>query len=445
MRNAIKKNLLADHRTDISRCVRCGACSTVCPSFLADRRESRSPRGRMALIEAVLDGKLKVSDVYKDRLATCTGCMACESACASGVPFSLVIEAAKEQAVRESGPGIVAGIVSAALKRPVLMRSLAWLAPVALHYSGDAVKGNEARVRSAVRHDPHPCPSPLEGEGKRERGLFQRGVRSEKKSKQDTRGRVAFFPGCAVRYFQPDIEQATITVLEALGYEVIVPEGLQCCGRPYLSLGDREAAEKLAAKNADILSSLDVDAIVTSCASCGLTFKKEYPGLLDATGREQVRVLDIHEFLSGNLAGLELGAVNEQVTWHDPCHLGRGQGLSGLAREVLREIPGIELVEMKQPDRCCGFGGIMRLSHPTLSGTIGEAKARDIALTGASLAVTGCPGCRMQIADSLKRAASDIRVVHTVQVIAEALKIADCGFQIADLESTTEGKQGNKK
>lgn len=397
-------NSLDRYRKDITRCVRCGACSTVCPSFLADRRESRSPRGRIALIEAVLDGKLRVSDVYKDRLATCTGCMACESACASGVPFSLVIQAAKEQAVQESGPGIVAGIVSAALKRPVLMRSLAWLAPVALRYSGETLKGKSAVQSSKFR------------------------VRSKTEIKK-SKGRVAFFPGCAVRYFQPDIEQASISVLEALGYEVIVPEGLQCCGRPYLSLGDRAAAEKLAAKNADILSELDADAIVTACASCGLTFKKDYPGLLDAGGREQVHVLDIHEFLAGKLAGLELGMVNEQITWHDPCHLGRGQGLGGTAREVLAGIPGITLVEMKQPERCCGFGGVMRLSHPALSDTIGDAKAKDIAGTGAALAVTGCPGCRMQITDSLKRAASDIRVVHTVQVIEKALRSAECGLR----------------
>jgi len=95
----------------------------------------------MALIEAVLDGKLRISDVYKDRLATCTGCLACESACASGVPFSRIILAAREQAVRESGPGIVASVVSATLKNPILMRSIAWLAPVALHYKGGSVKG----------------------------------------------------------------------------------------------------------------------------------------------------------------------------------------------------------------------------------------------------------------------------------------------------------------
>ena len=382
----------------------------------------------MALIEAVLDGKLRVSDVYKDRLATCAGCLACESACASGVPFSRIILAAREQAVQESGPGIVAGVVSAALKNPVLMRSLAWLAPVALHYGKRAVKGLGTRVRSAGRHDPHPCPSPLEGEGKRERGLFQRGVRNEKKSRT-TKGRVAFFPGCAVDQFQPDIGSATVRVLEALGYEVVLPVGFVCCGRPFLSLGDRSAAEELARKNHDLLAALDVHAVVTSCASCGLTFKKDYPALLAPSGREPVLVQDIHEFLAGKTGDLDLAPAPMKVTWHDPCHLGRGQGLSKTGREVLMAVPGIELVEMKHPDRCCGFGGVMRVSHPSLSSAIGEAKAKDIAGTHADVVIAGCPGCRMQIADSLGRIGSDTEVVHTVQVIEAALRNAECGVR----------------
>ena len=428
MKNADPTSL-DKYRKDITKCVRCGACSTVCPSFLADRRESRSPRGRMALIEAVLDGKLRVSDVYRDRLATCTGCMACESACASGVPFSTIIQAAKEQAVQETGPGIVAGLVSAALKRPLLMRSLAWLAPVALHYRKGSVRGQGKTDTGSGRHG---------DAGTQGKGKIDRGTRGQGEAEQRTKGRVAFFPGCAVSYFQPDIGDAATVVLEALGYEVIVPDGLKCCGRPYLSLGDRAAAEKLAEKNADILMSLDADAIVTACASCGLTFKKEYPALLTTSGREQVRVLDIHEFLNGKVAGLDLQPVNARVTWHDPCHLGRGQGLAQIARDVLRSVPGIELVEMKDPAQCCGFGGVMRVSHPSLSGAIGEKKARDVSATQASMVATGCPGCRMQIADALRHAGTEAEVIHTVQVIETALREAGQG------DAATRGK-GDKK
>jgi len=357
----------------------------------------------MALIEAVLDGKLRVSDIYKDRLATCTGCLACESACASGVPFSRIILAAREQAVRESGPGILTSVVSAALKSPLLMRSLAWLAPVALHYAGGSIRPIQ---RSKFK---------IQKGGKHKTG-------GRKDSAAGPKGRVAFFPGCAVDRFQPDIGTATVTVLEALGYEVVVPPGLVCCGRPFLSLGDRSAAEELARKNHDLLASLDVDAVVTSCASCGLTFKKEYPTLLAPSGRKPVGVLDIHEFLAGKIEKLDLAPVPVKVTWHDPCHLGRGQGLSKTGREVLKAVPGVELVEMHYPDRCCGFGGVMRVSHPSLSNAIGGSKAKDIEATKADVVIAGCPGCRMQIADALRRAGSHAEVVHTVQVIEAALR-----------------------
>lgn len=367
----------------------------------------------MALIEAVLDGKLRVSDVYKDRLATCTGCLACESACASGVPFSRIILAAREQALRESGPGIVAGLVSAALKNSVLMRSLAWLAPVALHYGKGSAKGHGTRLRSE-----------------------ERTARKKKDQGRNTKGKIGFFPGCAIEQFQPDIGSATVRVLEALGYEVVTPARSVCCGRPFLSLGDRSAAEELARKNHDLLAALDVDTVVTSCASCGLTFKKDYPTLLAPSGRELVRVQDIHEFLAGKTGDLDLSPVAMKVTWHDPCHLGRGQGLSKTAREILNAVPGIELIEMKYPDRCCGFGGVMRVSHPALSGTIGNAKAKDIAGTQAEIVITGCPGCRMQIADSLRRTGSETEVVHSVQVLDAALRNAGSFVKRAELETT---------
>jgi glycolate oxidase iron-sulfur subunit len=395
---------LERYRKEISRCVRCGACSAVCPSFLADRRESRSPRGRMALIEAFLNGALPASRLYRDRLATCTGCLACEAVCASGTPVAAVVQAAKEQAVSESGSGVVTSVIAAGLRHPGMMRSLAWLAPVALHFSKDAVIG-KAFEEAARRTD-------------RETG--RHGVRARR---TENKGKVAFFPGCAVKYFQRDIADATITVLERLGYEVVVPGGLQCCGRPFLSLGDREAAAVLARKNREVLASLDVPVVVTACASCGLTFKRDYPALLADRRRPTVAVLDIHEFLADKLDRLELGPRPGRVTVHDPCHLGRGQGLAGTLRRVLRAVPGVDLAEMQAPDRCCGFGGVMRATHPSLSMEIGEAKAKDIRKTGASLVVTGCPGCRMQIADSLRRIDSGSSVLHTIQVIAEAMEV----------------------
>lgn len=373
-------------------------------------------------MEAVLDGRLAVSAAYRDRLATCTGCLACEAQCPAGVPVTTIIHAAKEQAVAESGPGVIGAAIAASLRRPALMRSLAWLAPTALHFSGRAVKGQGSGVK-----------------GKRARSA-ERGVRSDGGTGRTANGRVLFFPGCAVSYFQQDIGRDAAAVLGGLGYEVVVPEGLVCCGRPFLSLGDRETAAELARKNSAVLAGLDADVVVTACASCGLTFKRDYPGLLASSGRKPVAVLDIHELLAGKLDALELAAGPSRITVHDPCHLGRGQGLAKALREVLRQVPGTDLVKMTAPERCCGFGGVMRATHPGLSQAIGAAKAEDIVRTGAQVVVTGCPGCRMQIADSLRRAGSDAMVLHTVQVIEAAMRNAGC--RIRDAEGTAAGAKG---
>jgi len=402
--------LLEKYRKEMSRCVKCGSCSAVCPSYLHERDESFSARGRMTLIKAVLDGRLSFSGILKDRLATCTTCLACEASCPSNVPVTEIIQAAKEQAVAESGMGMIKNVIATLVKQPALFRAAAWLAPVVLHYSrqGPGAGG----------------PGPEGSRGRRERSTLN----VQRSKETGRRGRVAFFPGCAVDYFQPDIGKAAIGVLSTIGYDVIVPEDLKCCGRPLLSLGDRRGAEELAAYNAALFEALEVDTIVTACASCGLTFKKEYPTLLRPGAKTPV-VLDINEFLSGRIAGIDLNPVRKSVTINDPSHLGRGQGLSRTVRDLLQAIPGITLVEMKDPERCCGFGGVMRITHRALSDSIAVDKVNNIIATRAAVVATGCPGCCMQIADALRRHGSDIGVVHPVQLLEEA-------FTSAELEST---------
>ena len=369
----------------------------------------------MALVKAVLEKKLPASDIYKDRLATCTGCLACEASCPSGVPVAEIIQAAKEQAVQELGTGIIDRIVSEVLKHPASLRATAWLAPLVLHYSKTGYPAGGKGLDGDTEY--------------RAQSTLEAATRSLEPGQ---RGRVAFFSGCAIDNFQPEIKRATKNVLNSLGYEVIHPKGLKCCGRPLLSLGLRTAAEEHAAHNIAILSAIKADAIVTACASCGLTFKRDYPTLLRSDGKP-LNILDIHEFLSMRLGEMSFAPYAGSVTIHDPCHLNRGQGLSKVLRNLLRSIPQLTIREMKNADRCCGFGGVMRVTHQKLSDSIAEAKARDIIATNASTVVTGCPGCSMQIANALMRAGSTITVMHTVQVLEKALPNAKCGLHYSAL------------
>jgi glycolate oxidase iron-sulfur subunit len=362
----------------------------------------------MALIKAVLDKRLGMSDITIDRLATCTACLACEISCASNVPVTGIIQAAKEQAREEAGTGLVKTIIAGVLKHPALFRAAAWFAPLPLHYRKGRGIGFGSRPALARAFANAGCG----------RSSEKIGARHAKKGK--FRGRVAFFPGCAVENLQPDLGSASIAALERLGYEVMVPEGLKCCGRPLFSLGDRKGAVELAAHNSALLAGLEADAMVTACASCGLTFKREYPKLLPPNVKRPV-LLDIHEFLVDKLGDIRFTPLNKSITVHDPCHLGRGQGLSKTVRDLLHRIPGITLLEMQNADRCCGFGGMMRLTHHDLSNGIAEEKVKSIIATSAPVVATGCPGCRMQITDALRRAGSDVAVLHPVQVLEIAM------------------------
>jgi Fe-S oxidoreductase len=252
-----------------------------------------------------------------------------------------------------SGTGIINRLIAGVVKHPAAFRASQWLAPVVLRYSRIADCGMSRTSRDKLHAE------------------FRR--RDEKSKTTDSKGKVVFFPGCAIEHFQPEIGKATVRVLNSIGYDVIVPHGFKCCGRPLLSLGDRAAAEALAESNSSLLAGIGADAIVTACASCGLTFKKEYPKLL-RSGAKTPAILDIHEFLASRISGLKLGPVKKTVTWHDPCHLGRGQGLSGTARDILRAVPGLVLEEMRDADRCCGFGGVMRVTHSRLSNGIAEER-----------------------------------------------------------------------
>jgi glycolate oxidase iron-sulfur subunit len=368
----------------------------------------------------MLDKRLPLSAIFRDRLATCTSCLACETACPSNVPVTAIIQAAKEDAVRASGRSLIGSFVGAALTHDRAMRSLAWLAPVVLRYAGMEGGGRSRISDFGLR-------------------IEERGTGRENEKRPGSKGRIAFYPGCAIKHFQPDIGTAAVAVLERAGYDVVVLDDAACCGRPLLSLGDREAAQAVAEQNQRLFSSLPVEAVVTACASCGLTFKGEYPTLLALSGTLPMPVLDIHELLAGAMDALQPGKIAQRITWHDPCHLGRGQGLAKTARAVLQSLPGIELVETAHPGQCCGFGGIMRIGHHRLSNAIGDVRAKELIDTAAPVVVTGCPGCRMQLAESLKRAGSDAVVLHTVQMIE--MRISDRGMRNEEKKGPGAGKK----
>ncbi|MDH4099505.1 MAG: (Fe-S)-binding protein [Nitrospirota bacterium] len=415
--------LLEKYRDDIYKCIRCGACRAVCPTFAAELDETMTARGRMALVEAVLDGKLPLTDRFVEKMSTCIGCMACSADCPSGVPVEEIILAVRAEIARSRGMNPLQKLIA----RNVLVPG--WLlGPLS------RIGGLTERVLR-----PFSFLSPFQWKGMARKfpdisGLPLRDSYPEVvRPKGEVKGRVAFYVGCNINLVYTDIGRSMISLLTRLGIEVVMPSDEVCCGAPLLGLGERETVIDLAAKNLQAFANLDVDAIVLGCPTCGHMLKK-YPEMV-AEARPELKeeaeafaakVMDINDYLLKftDITSLLANAGLDQlrVTYHDPCHLKRGMGISKEPRSLIGTVPGVTLAEMSAPDRCCGFGGTFSLSHYDLSMKVGEMKAEDIRGTDAELVITSCPGCRMGLEDLLDKSGQEIPVKHVVQLLDEALK-----------------------
>ena len=230
--------------------------------------------------------------------------------------------------------------------------------------------------------------------------------------------------GCAKNYIFQNIGESTIEVLQHNGIEVVMVEDELCCGIPFLSNGDRATASTLARKNIECFTSLDVDAVITSCATCGSTLK-DYESWLGDEKAKQLSslVMDIHKYLAEHTDYTNgLGPIDKKVTWHDPCHLSRGQGMKDEPRNILRAIPGLQFVEMRKPCNCCGFGGEVSFNDYEMSMAVARGKVEDIANSGAEELATGCPACKTHIDDALHHFDVKSEIHHTVEYLAQSYR-----------------------
>jgi glycolate oxidase iron-sulfur subunit len=429
---------------EVMRCIKCGLCRAVCPTLLETVSESQGARGRVSLVEAVLDGRLSLSDIFEDRISSCINCKACIDACPSGVRVDDIILAARAELVaRGRLPFLKRVILRGLLKRGRLLPPVGRLASLfqrvllALSPKGSALRLLLPLVKiDKDRRLPVFAPKSFreqfpervvpEGEG---RGL-----------------KVAYFVGCSSNLIYTRVAIATMDVLERLGVEVLIPKEQGCCGTPMFNAGDFETARKMARANINAFHLPEVDAVIVTCASCGLALKREYSRILDLdAARLSEKVMDISEFIVEKV-GLDalhqLTAPPREegtiVTYHDPCHLNRGQGVRDEPRQVIRAIPGLEFREMKEADRCCGGGGLYSFTHSEMSAAIATHKVRAIRETGAGIVLTSCPSCVMQLVDTLSRAGVDVEVMHVMELLAEAMENKlRSSVPVSELEAAT--------
>ncbi len=422
----------------LQQCMHCGMCLPTCPTYEATLRERSSPRGRIAMMRAVAEGRLEVGETFADEMYFCLGCLACQTACPAGVDYAQLIETARAEversgALESPGRSAVRGVI------------LRWLftSRRRLHAFGRLLRiyqrcGLERAVRGLglLRLAPKRLRD-LEPLTPRVSHRFTHelfAARYEARNPGAPSLRVGLVSGCVQDLAFAHVNADTIEVLQANGCEVELPPGQQCCGSLHGHNGEVEAARQLARANLAAFDLDRLDAVAVNAGGCG-SHAKHYERLLadDPVYRSRAaewsrKVRDVHELLlevgprppRAGLSGADGGPL--RVTCHDSCHLKHGQGVSQAPREILAAIPGLELAELAEADWCCGSAGIYNITQPEMSAALLERKLGHLAATGAEVVATGNPGCAVQIEAGLRRRGATARVEHPVSLLAAAYR-----------------------
>jgi glycolate dehydrogenase iron-sulfur subunit len=399
-------------------CVHCGICLPQCPTYRVLGEEMDSPRGRIYLMRAAAEGRAELTPGLARHLDLCLGCRACETACPSGVPFGQLLEATRAQLDRKRvrAPESAHATLEWALAifpHPWRLRALLW--PLRLYQ----VSGLRALVRASGALALFPRLRAMEAllPAVPAAARLPEVIPAQGK----LRGRAGLLTGCVQRLLFPGVTQSTARLLSVAGWEVFVPRGQGCCGALHLHAGRLDEFRGLARDMVRIFGE-EVDVIVTDAAGCGSALKEYGHWLPDeASQRFAGLVRDITEVLAD--ADLPLGELRETVTYHDACHLAHGQKVRAQPRELLRRIPGLTLVDLKDSDLCCGSAGVYNLLEPEMAAELGRRKIERIRETGARVVAAGNPGCIMQIARQAAEAGLDLEVVHPVELLARALRV----------------------
>jgi glycolate oxidase iron-sulfur subunit len=398
----------------VQTCVHCGFCLAACPTYGELGQEMDTPRGRIVIMKQVLEGNLPWQSA-QPHIDRCLGCLACEPACPSGVPYRDLISPfrtiAQPHFKRSIGEKMRRFLASQTIPYPTRFRIAA--------LTGRIARKLRPFVPSVFRPMIDLVPSSVPRAQQLPRVTPAAGER---------RGRVALLAGCAQQVLDPDINVATIEVLTRNGVEVIVPASQGCCGGLAWHTGDLEAARKFARGNLNSFPA-DVDAIVTNAAGCGSAMH-EYHLMLRGTEDEKradafrKRVLDVSVYLQRiGLRETPRGPGRPQkIAYHDACHLANAQGVRREPRDLLRAIPGVELSELPDAHLCCGSAGTYNLDQPDIAASLGEKKARAVLATGAEVLVSGNIGCLTQLRSHLARLGSPLAVRHTMQVLRDGYR-----------------------
>jgi glycolate dehydrogenase iron-sulfur subunit len=407
----------------MDKCVHCGFCLPTCPSYVLLGQEMDSPRGRIYLMRAGIENRVSMQPSVVQHFDTCLGCMACETACPSGVKYAPLIEqtraAIESQHQRPASEQWFRRLLFSVLPYPARLRLLAIPLAVAgpFRRSPAFTRLLPERLRTMLTL----APSVSIAETRRETAELTAAQGS-------LRGRVGLVTGCVQRAFFGSVNRATARVLSAEGFEVHAPRSQGCCGALALHAGEDETARDFARALIATFERAGVDTIAVNAAGCGSAMK-EYGHLLrnDSVWAERAaafsqKVRDVTEILATcDPPRASRRPLTRKVAYHDACHLAHAQGVRAEPRKVLASIPGVTVVPFEESEICCGSAGIFNLVQPELASQLGKRKADNIANSAPDVVVTSNPGCILQIRSAAAQAGHSYRVMHIVELLDQAL------------------------
>ncbi|RUM58793.1 MAG: (Fe-S)-binding protein [Persephonella sp.] len=396
------------------QCVKCSACRSVCPTYSVVKEERSSPRGRLALAEAVVDGLMPLTEDIARQWNECAMCRRCEWICPNEVEYKEIMFRARHLADEklEKRDFVKSAVYNGlAMMGNFITKTAMKIAPKILEFYGKASK-KEVPEYNAVFLDtgipkftklmPKPTAKPFALRGK------------ISKPNKEKKGRLLFFTGCMIDAFYGKTGESVIKLMNSLGYEVVVPENIRCCGAPQLYGGQVELFEKLYRHNKEEIDKYEFDYIVVACPTCGGALKEEY----------KYPVKDFAEILAEE-GYLVFSGNGEKVTFHFPCHSYTAMKTNpNVYRTVLKNVKNAEYVEGEQAMMCCGFAGYFSVANYEVATELQKRKVKDIENTKAQYVLSDCPGCVFNIADGMYKHGDykNIQVKHLADYLAERLE-----------------------
>ncbi|MCY8582353.1 (Fe-S)-binding protein [Bacillus haynesii] len=418
---------------ELLNCMRCGFCLPSCPTYIESGfQESHSPRGRIALMKAVVDGTIEPDEDVERSLELCLGCRACEPVCPSGVNYGRLLEEARDIIQQNKKHAFPVKVLRRAVFKGLFphsnrIRALAGMLGVYQRSGMQNVIRKSGLLRLLPDHLAKmeavlPKVPNMKQLKKRPHLLPAIGERKK---------RAAFFSGCLMDTLFLDTNMATIKLLRLAGCEITIPEQQTCCGALHGHSGEKSEAILLAKRNIQAFEDSNADFIVTNAGGCG-AFLKEYDHLLKDDSEWRVRAASFTRKLKDfssvllelNFDQQSLELPQQIVTYQDSCHLRNVMKTSAEPRRLIRSIKGIEFKEMQNAESCCGSAGIYNIVESEMSMKILDTKMEAAAATRAATIVTANPGCLLQMKLGIERAGltDQVRAVHLADLLLEAVK-----------------------